>query len=48
MISNREDSIGLILNWKIVLDNTDRLEANVRDHVKTQLGLDVIAPSACK
>ncbi|EIE89942.1 hypothetical protein RO3G_14653 [Rhizopus delemar RA 99-880] len=29
-----------------VLDNTDRLEANVRDHVKTQLGLDVIAPSA--
>ncbi|KAG0749164.1 hypothetical protein G6F57_003443 [Rhizopus arrhizus] len=43
---SREDSIGLILNWKIVLDNTGRLEANVRDHVKTQLSLDVIAPLA--
>ncbi|CEG68916.1 hypothetical protein RMATCC62417_05079 [Rhizopus microsporus] len=45
----REDSMALVLNWKIVMHNMNRdsLDANIRDHVQLQLNMDAITPSSC-
>lgn len=45
----REDSMALVLNWKMVMHNMNRdsLDANIRDHVQLQLNMDAITPSSC-
>ncbi|KAI9272492.1 hypothetical protein BY458DRAFT_435354 [Sporodiniella umbellata] len=45
ILETRQDGLGnicLILEWKMVIENDNRLEANVRDHVRPQLSMEAI------